>query len=1224
MLGRLLKFERGFQGKQIGFWVTCIIMFLLGAISPWLPDIFGSGLAGEKIKVNGAQMIAGTVASWDIGAIFFGAIFVVTGILRDKTHNMLEIIHATPVRTMDMTGSRMIGIYLTILACIFANTLGQFIGQFNPQIDKEILGAVNPLFYVQPMILFTLFNALVVTAFFTLIAGMTQNRMLVFVSAIGLFFYSIMSGMITEFDAPKWLQAIIDPFANIAYTLDTEYWTPEDRNTRLTPVLGYVGLNRLVWGAISLLALAAVFSKFKRGLFSGKTKLKTIEHVAAGDIPAYRPARLTSGFGADIAALAARTKFEYLATVKSVPFLIMASLAAALFAFLTIVTVFFAPQKLVPTSFFMVSLGFASFFIPLMLIIAFFSGEIIWRDKTVKITELVDSTSVRNWPLLLGKWLALSGIIATLCLLAIVIGMIVQVIGGGPPINVALYFKYTFLNIFPNYLALTLLALFMQSFAPNRIVGMLMAAAAMVFFASIISRIPFYHPVMGFSGTSPGRVSEISPYGNWVYFKWFNLYFGALCGLFAVFSAWLWRRGLQTSLIARFKNIRGQITAISGVLAGGLLAIFIGCGVYIYKAYDKVDWQNRKQNEVIQVEREKLFLRESKLPVPRITFVSVDADIYPSKQEATIKGRFVMKNEQDEPIIELYLNPASGHPEDIKLMEIDGAVRLTDGENEDGDLVTDIAKHDVAVFKFDPPLAPGAETEMRFETFFHSPRLADRSVISKNGTFLNNYGSFGASARALPTLGVEDNRMRDQDKRRKYDLPKFEKRPERTDMEARQRNLFFGASGYIDFEAHVCTDANQIPIAPGDFIDESIKGDRRCRNYKSDRPINNFYSFLSGDFAVTKDSWTAPDGKVIPITVYHGEKHTYSVQNMIDSVKFGLGHYSKNFSPYQYNYVRIMEVPFIGFAQAFAGTIPYSEQGFIMDSGDPEDTKSLDNAAQTTLHEMAHQWFAHQIVPSDTRGNNVLSEGLTSYAALDAYEEMYGWDKAHYALEKSTIEPMVALAFIDKNKEVPLAVAGEQQYLVYNKADWVLWGLKHYIGRDKMHQAMQNFLKDYGQTGAPYPTTLQLIDYLREAAGPDYDQLITDQWDRMTYWELAFGEGDIKVSPNSDGTYTIEIPFKLDKKISTEEEPKKISVTEIEGEALNEWIEIGFYKNKPKDKWSDWAALEKVRVSKSETTLSFTVKDRPGHIALDPRRLLQEKNVTDNVKELDKKLASSE
>jgi len=224
----------------------------------------------------------------------------------------------------------------------------------------------------------------------------------------------------------------------------------------------------------------------------------------------------------------------------------------------------------------------------------------------------------------------------------------------------------------------------------------------------------------------------------------------------------------------------------------------------------------------------------------------------------------------------------------------------------------------------------------------------------------------------------------------------------------------------------------------------------------------------------------------------------------------------------------------------------------------------------------------------------------------------------------STIDGMVGLMFIDRNKEVPLAVAGEQQYLVYNKADWVMWGLKHYIGRENMHKAMQNFLRDYGLKGAPYPTTLELIEYLREAAGPDYDQLITDYWDRITYWELAYGEGDVKVSPNMDGTYKVSVPFKLDKKISSEEEPKQTSVTEINGEELNEWIEIGFYKNRPKDKWSDWLALEKVRVTRFESTLSFTLKNRPNHIALDPRRLLQERNVTDNVKQLDKgKLASN-
>jgi len=35
---------------------------------------------------------------------------------------------------------------------------------------------------------------------------------------------------------------------------------------------GYVGLNRLFWGAISLATLALVFGRFKRGLVTGKTK----------------------------------------------------------------------------------------------------------------------------------------------------------------------------------------------------------------------------------------------------------------------------------------------------------------------------------------------------------------------------------------------------------------------------------------------------------------------------------------------------------------------------------------------------------------------------------------------------------------------------------------------------------------------------------------------------------------------------------------------------------------------------------------------------------------------------------------------------------------------------------------------------------------------------------------------------------------------------------------
>ena len=290
--------------------------------------------------------------------------------------------------------------------------------------------------------------------------------------------------------------------------------------------------------------------RFKRGLVTGKTKLRG-GMLRSEDIPAYKSVQPRFGFAADVAALWTRTKFEYLTTVRSVPFIILASLAMALFAFLIIVTVFFSPQKLVPTSLFMVSIGFASFLIPVLLIIAFFSAEMVFRDRGANFTGLLDSTKVRNWSLLVAKWLALSAVLVTLCVLVMIVGMAIQIAAGGPPVNIALYLKFTFLNAFPNYLAFAFLGLFVQAFVPNRIVGMLVAAGAMAIVALLISNLPFYHPLMGFGGTSPGQVSEISPYNSWVYFRWFNFYWGALCILFAVLSVWLWRRGFQVSLLQR-------------------------------------------------------------------------------------------------------------------------------------------------------------------------------------------------------------------------------------------------------------------------------------------------------------------------------------------------------------------------------------------------------------------------------------------------------------------------------------------------------------------------------------------------------------------------------------------------------------------------------------------------------------------------------------------------
>ena len=81
---------------------------------------------------------------------------------------------------------------------------------------------------------------------------------------------------------------------------------------------------------------------------------------------------------------------------------------------------------------------------------------------------------------------------------------------------------------------------------------------------------------------------------------------------------------------------------------------------------------------------------------------------------------------------------------------------------------------------------------------------------------------------------------------------------------------------------------------------------------------------------------------------------------MFDAMKTSMDTYTDVFSPYQYAQLRIMEFPFASFAQAFAGTVPFSENiGFVQDPGDAEDPERVDFATYVTMHEIGHQWFAH-------------------------------------------------------------------------------------------------------------------------------------------------------------------------------------------------------------------------------------------------------------------------
>jgi aminopeptidase N len=58
-----------------------------------------------------------------------------------------------------------------------------------------------------------------------------------------------------------------------------------------------------------------------------------------------------------------------------------------------------------------------------------------------------------------------------------------------------------------------------------------------------------------------------------------------------------------------------------------------------------------------------------------------------------------------------------------------------------------------------------------------------------------------------------------------------------------------------------------------------------------------------------------------------------------------------------------------------------------------------DYAYYVTAHELAHQWWGHQVSPNATRGANLISESLAEYSALMIAKQKYGPDNVQRFLK---------------------------------------------------------------------------------------------------------------------------------------------------------------------------------------------------------------------------------
>ncbi|RZK97274.1 MAG: hypothetical protein EOO62_28300, partial [Hymenobacter sp.] len=451
-------------------------------------------------------------------------------------------------------------------------------------------------------------------------------------------------------------------------------------------------------------------------------------------------------------------------------------------------------------------------------------------------------------------------------------------------------------------------------------------------------------------------------------FWWTKLLWAGVALLLLLAATLLWVRGTDTS--GRLREARRRwSTGSSATLALGLL-VSLGAGYVIFHNTNVLnDYMTPKQGEKRQVAYEKQYRRLKDVAQPRIVAVDLNTDIFPTTRAVHFQGQFMLVNKHTRALDTVIVSlPVEQHPR-VRALALGTVGQAT--------LALNDTTYGLRLYRLARPLAPGDSLALRMDIFYQErgfPNSGSNTDIVYNGTFINSG--------YLPGLGYREGAELSGDQDRKnYGLKPKPRMAPVGDLKARQNTYISDDADWIRFRTTVSTEADQTAVAPGYLQKEWVKDGRRYFTYVMDRPMLNFYTFLSARYQEYKSQWVDSAGhRTIPITIYYQPGHEYNLKRMAEGAKDALAYCSKNFSPYQHRQLRILEFPrYQSFAQSFANTVPFSESiGFIanVNEKDPED---LNYPYYVTAHEVAHQWWAHQVIGGKVQGSTLMAEAMAEY-----------------------------------------------------------------------------------------------------------------------------------------------------------------------------------------------------------------------------------------------------
>jgi len=1190
-LWKIFRFEFSCQLQRISTWLY------LGVLLVFTILMNLATTPGDGVYANATFYIAGVILIGGLIWLVIGAAVAGEAAARDVRTGMHPLTYTTSVTKLDYLGGRFLAAFAVNALLILSLPLGVLLSFYLPGMDQGGLAPFRPSAYLSVYFLISLPNAFIATSLQFTFAALSRQVVTSYIASLLLAIFAQVVAMAAAKLFGNWdLVKLLDP-TGVAGILGSEMgtWTTTEKNTRLITPEGTLLWNRVVWLGVAVGSLLLTYLRFSfahpltnswSSRFRRRPKVQANisgETAKAGSTTISVPhVDRSFGFASCFrqALTIAWVSFGKIARNPAGLTLVGAiALVSAVFGN-RIMTQFEIP--LLPTTqqvlvYLAAPIGnVSSPWVVIPLLIMYFAGELVWRERDAGLSDIADAAPVPEWVLLTGKFLGLGFIIIVWMVLLMAAGILMQSGLGYDNFEIGLYLKVIFGLQLADYLLFGLLALVVHVVVNQKYTGYLVMVLVFIFIA-FPSTFKVHHNMLIF-GADPGwSYTDMRGFGQTIWpWLWFKVYWIAWALLLAVAARLLWARGREQRLKYRLqlaqRRFTGAVIWITMIASGVIITVgsFIFYNTNVLNEYlTDADINERK------AEYERRYGQYRNTPQPQLTATKLHVEIYPDRQQVDIRAAYTLVNKDTVPIDSIHVGSISGiEPGDVNFNRpVVGVV-----------IDKEVSHH---IYALEQPLAPGDSLRLNFAVHYKQRGFrhnAKNALVVENGTFFTNYD-------LLPSIGYQRyGELDDPVIRKKYKLAARPAIPSLDDRDARGKPV---STDHNTFEAVVGTAKDEIAVAPGALHQTWTDGDRRYFHFKTDAPIRGEYSFLSGNYALQKSKWYD-----VAIRIYHHPDHAKNIDRILRSVKASLEYYTEQFGPYPYGHITVAErAGTEGGLSAEASMVDYGEQFSLMN---PDDSPNgFDLPYYILAHEVAHQWFGSaQLKTAHVEGAGVLIEGLAVYSGMQVLEKNYG--DGHLRQYVNFLHSFYAMP---RSLATASLLRANEPFLYYRKGGLAMYALSKYIGKEKVNAALRGLLQKHSSGELALPTTLDLYQEIQKITPDSLNYLLHDLFMTNSYWRLKTMQ--FAAEPTKAGNWQVTLQVQAQKVV--------VDSTGYEKEVpMNDWLEVGIFE----EGRDEPLYLEMHRVRSGKQTIKVTVPRKPERGGIDPNNLMIDLRLDDNMMQL--------